>query len=1174
MTRVYDFEDLDQGWSGDKFQHRRPYIYLPDADILVRGGPGVYHQDLRDAAEEALENMGNTYIMSADFDMMNAVWGSLYQHPEDPARKAHAVHSYGGHKDDPGLMKRLGEITGVPVDEDMDPELYEEEMAPGAGRDFGSGWVLASEDEPPDREPSEPYAWVEQEPSDEWWKKGCPECGHEDLDVHFHGGLSCPECGAEYEDLNGYLVSSRPPEPTGVLWPDTLPWGEEEQDYYRNARVGASWREDEHPRDEEGQFTHKFEEDVHELRVRDSAGRLEFTAYRCQNCGDVAIKLPGADKPECPTCGADDPLEVPEWRRSADKEWAEEMEKRWEENEAEHPLDKGEAEDAADDVRESKTAGRAEQEAARQLGWSPAPPGAQGHERFTWADSSGLVHTVQGSGSHGGERYDRKNRANILKLMRNCMEGLCVHRQRARVPVAAAEATDLDRVPLIRAGEYANFGKAQVYVTETGGGLAEIVNLATGATDVVPVGELSRVGRIVRLSGFYFWSKDIHELAEEQRKQLMESAGKRILEYPFAKDEFKKLLDSIPDQGFKLMPWAAREYKRLLKKTDAIDWEMKQIRQGRDWSPDMSNYQWEALGYNADETRKLSELARDHDKATNDMEQLNGMVGLATKWSEYARTYNIPLPELNSKDFDSDAMWAWVKQMEERESTDPRTWKDSEKIFEFDDGWYIARVGAEDLPKEGKIMQHCVGGSNYQDAVNDGSLTIFSLREPNGEPHATLSMEGDADVRRPGYGERLTFPEVYGKQDAPPESRYQAYIDKWWWDLQKRNWYPVNETEPPEPEDEWREHEEGPFSVDDLADLQELADHVQNEDAQEFLQDEDPWYDEDTNTNIYQEPRALVSFHGHPTTAAPYVALLDEFFATRPSSLDEGTEMVKNLWIMAHVAGDQNYGDFDQVWKRVAWPALRTSLLSQYLRQEPAPQRQDRLFEPGQTRDNPVAAHMIAYGDQLAGASGEWLMSYETTQPSPELPSQPPDMTWQEFRQTWVPRTVQYTRRLYGPQDLAGYLQQAPQAAPPAPGELGAVMSRVSRPTYRRALESLRETGGFSLRANGTAPDPGYYVSVEGTAQVVPLASVTENTIRNFMEEREQRVRERDAFFSGGVNGHGDVRLDVSVAFDSLADAIESARANHQECVWDGYSRSEIPVRVYDEYYPSEQPGR
>lgn len=60
------------------------------------------------------------------------------------------------------------------------------------------------------------------------------------------------------------------------------------------------------------------------------------------------------------------------------------------------------------------------------------------------------------------------------------------------------------------------------------------------------------------------------------------------------------------------------------------------------------------------------------------------------------------------------------------------------------DGWSWARpLTAEALDREGALMRHCVG--SYAQQVEDGSLAIWSLRDPGGKPKITLETAAAPD---------------------------------------------------------------------------------------------------------------------------------------------------------------------------------------------------------------------------------------------------------------------------------------------------------------------------------------------------------------------------------------------------------------------------------------------
>jgi hypothetical protein len=63
-------------------------------------------------------------------------------------------------------------------------------------------------------------------------------------------------------------------------------------------------------------------------------------------------------------------------------------------------------------------------------------------------------------------------------------------------------------------------------------------------------------------------------------------------------------------------------------------------------------------------------------------------------------------------------------------------------------------------------MGHCVGG--YCNNVHSGASVIFSLRDPKGEPHATIELDGS-----PGS---YNVVQVQGKQNSEPSSEYKSMV--------------------------------------------------------------------------------------------------------------------------------------------------------------------------------------------------------------------------------------------------------------------------------------------------------------------------------------------------------------------------------------------------------------
>lgn len=85
--------------------------------------------------------------------------------------------------------------------------------------------------------------------------------------------------------------------------------------------------------------------------------------------------------------------------------------------------------------------------------------------------------------------------------------------------------------------------------------------------------------------------------------------------------------------------------------------------------------------------------------------------------------------------------------------------------YTWPDGWSIVRVPAGHCDAEGRAMGHCVG--TYADNVARGELMIFSLRSPEGKPHATIEVSG-------GH-----VNQIKGKQNKVPIDQYAQRIVKW-----------------------------------------------------------------------------------------------------------------------------------------------------------------------------------------------------------------------------------------------------------------------------------------------------------------------------------------------------------------------------------------------------------
>lgn len=124
-------------------------------------------------------------------------------------------------------------------------------------------------------------------------------------------------------------------------------------------------------------------------------------------------------------------------------------------------------------------------------------------------------------------------------------------------------------------------------------------------------------------------------------------------------------------------------------------------------------------------------------------------------------------------------------------------------VYSFDDGWTIQDLRTEEtLEAEGDEMQHCVGG--YADTVRAGLALIYSLRDPRGNPHATIELQPQSKTEEWGrlveeaggsiearliWGDPtrlvdsplmkgMKFEQIRGKQNEMPAAKYCEYIQK------------------------------------------------------------------------------------------------------------------------------------------------------------------------------------------------------------------------------------------------------------------------------------------------------------------------------------------------------------------------------------------------------------
>ena len=116
----------------------------------------------------------------------------------------------------------------------------------------------------------------------------------------------------------------------------------------------------------------------------------------------------------------------------------------------------------------------------------------------------------------------------------------------------------------------------------------------------------------------------------------------------------------------------------------------------------------------------------------------------------------------------------WHEQFKGKEdSTGPYQTKDV--VYDFENGFTIVKVPPEDLGTEGDNMGHCVGG--YCEYVQSGNTVIYSLRNPNNKPHATIEVRPTLPLGR--RRTRGDVEQIKGKQNEPPVPKYRGMIKQW-----------------------------------------------------------------------------------------------------------------------------------------------------------------------------------------------------------------------------------------------------------------------------------------------------------------------------------------------------------------------------------------------------------
>lgn len=82
-------------------------------------------------------------------------------------------------------------------------------------------------------------------------------------------------------------------------------------------------------------------------------------------------------------------------------------------------------------------------------------------------------------------------------------------------------------------------------------------------------------------------------------------------------------------------------------------------------------------------------------------------------------------------------------------------------------------TGESCLTREGDLMGHCV--ADYLHDVQEGDVTILSLRDAKNQPHATIELSENYGEYKRGV---VDIAQVKGKENKPPVEKYWKYVDE------------------------------------------------------------------------------------------------------------------------------------------------------------------------------------------------------------------------------------------------------------------------------------------------------------------------------------------------------------------------------------------------------------
>ncbi len=153
----------------------------------------------------------------------------------------------------------------------------------------------------------------------------------------------------------------------------------------------------------------------------------------------------------------------------------------------------------------------------------------------------------------------------------------------------------------------------------------------------------------------------------------------------------------------------------------------------------------------AKETEQKPKLRIDYLKTGNDWDTYEKTLHAAEKWHEL------------------------MAKKAEQKAHDEKMYKASlsgtKNVMKLDNGMEIVQLTTpEALDFESEYMGHCVGKGSYDEGVKDRTIKIYSLRDENGEPHATFEVRVNEETKKEEIWQ------CKGKGNKAPIEKYRPYI--------------------------------------------------------------------------------------------------------------------------------------------------------------------------------------------------------------------------------------------------------------------------------------------------------------------------------------------------------------------------------------------------------------